>query len=1091
MNPRPLLHHRSLFRRWIWVAALAVLAVGTVRSASSFWTPVGDMSRPGQDLQPVTLADGRVLIVSSNAATEVFDPTTGTFSATGPARFHHGNGTRAIRLLDGRVLVVGGEGALRKAETYDPAAGTFSETAGELLHAHAYHTITLLADGRVLVAGGRSGSADTSEHGVAELFDPAAGTFTLTGSMKCGREIHAAAPLADGRVLVVGGSIRTQPGFGVTTRSAEIYDPATGAFTPTGSMSFSRTSPQAVPLLDGTVLVFGWSGNAAEVYDPASGRFHEVGGTTVAHTGATATRLPDGRVLVTGGSIATGPVTTAISELYWPERRAFTRTAPMAQARQQHAAALLNDGRVLVVGGSFAGSLRSAEVFTLGDETEPLSIPAGPPVPGGRIEGRVLDETTGLPIAGVFVNVTGAAFALGKTNENGEYYTDGGLPAGSYFVTSSNTLGYVDEVYPSLPCAGCDPRVGTPVSLAEDSVRGAIDLRLDRGPQIRGRVTASDTGLGLRSVFVEILNASGRTVSRVLTDTSGDYLNGAGLPPGDYYARTSGTLHPYVNELHRDVPCAFDCDFRTGERITVTALAPAVDFQLEPGSVIQGIITDASSGARLPGITVELYDAAGRRLAGTISNPSVPSYGFRGLADGTYYVRTNNSLGYVNEIFDDVQCILGCSVTSGTARVVVGPATLTTDFALDRDIDDDGDGIFSTVDKNAATGADERGAFSSDFNDVLLGGSTTGTISDRGGWMVEVGDLTSNGVQAKLSGGGALPATIDTCASGSPERTILDAVALSCGAGGSTTAKAVFAAPVIQLRKPLTGAGIVVDLPTAHSATLGSPVSAGSQNIEAIGVRFVDATGATFGSFALDPAESVDASVSPAGAAQVRVIAGTVTFEVRGVVATLRAGQSQAFPPADSSPPVVTPQVTGTLGKGGWYVSDVHVSWSVGDPESAVTSTSGCGPTDVTGDTAGLTLTCSAVSAGGAATASVTIRRDKTGPVVGGLPAPGCRLWPPNHKLVKVATVSAADGLSGLSGAIAVSVTSSEPVGRKPDWVVHLLDDGHAAVFLRAEHRCRRTGRVYKMTAFVSDAAGNGTTATAMCTVPADRHRRK
>ena len=87
-------------------------------------------------------------------------------------------------------------------------------------------------------------------------------------------------------------------------------------------------------------------------------------------------------------------------------------------------------------------------------------------------------------------------------------------------------------------------------------------------------------------------------------------------------------------------------------------------------------------------------------------------------------------------------------------------------------------------------------------------------------------------------------------------------------------------------------------------------------------------------------------------------------------------------PPSDTTPPNITATVTGTLGNNGWYVSDVTVTWTVSDPDSAVTSTSGCDPSGVTSDTAGRTYTCTATSAGGTASASVTIKRDATDPVI-------------------------------------------------------------------------------------------------------------
>lgn len=85
---------------------------------------------------------------------------------------------------------------------------------------------------------------------------------------------------------------------------------------------------------------------------------------------------------------------------------------------------------------------------------------------------------------------------------------------------------------------------------------------------------------------------------------------------------------------------------------------------------------------------------------------------------------------------------------------------------------------------------------------------------------------------------------------------------------------------------------------------------------------------------------------------------------------------------SDVTPPVITPTITGTLGDNGWYTSDVSVTWSVVDDESAIASQTGCGPSSVTADTPGTSFTCTATSAGGSASQSVTITRDATAPTV-------------------------------------------------------------------------------------------------------------
>jgi len=130
-------------------------------------------------------------------------------------------------------------------------------------------------------------------------------------------------------------------------------------------------------------------------------------------------------------------------------------------------------------------------------------------------------------------------------------------------------------------------------------------------------------------------------------------------------------------------------------------------------------------------------------------------------------------------------------------------------------------------------------------------------------------------------------------------------------------------------------------------------------------------------------------------------------------------------PPADSTPPVITPNVSGTLGNNGWYISDVNVSWTVTDPESAISSSSGCDPTTINADTGGTTLTCSATSAGGANSQSVTIMRDATAPTISGSasPAPNGAGW--NNTDVSV-SFSCADNLSGIASCGPNQALSSE-----------------------------------------------------------------
>ena len=132
--------------------------------------------------------------------------------------------------------------------------------------------------------------------------------------------------------------------------------------------------------------------------------------------------------------------------------------------------------------------------------------------------------------------------------------------------------------------------------------------------------------------------------------------------------------------------------------------------------------------------------------------------------------------------------------------------------------------------------------------------------------------------------------------------------------------------------------------------------------------------------------------------------------------------------PSDTTPPVISPNVSGTLGNNDWYTSNVTVSWTVVDNESAISSTSGCGSTTISADTAGTTLTCTATSAGGTNSNSVTIKRDATNPGVScGTPAPSFLL---NQSPANVAA-SVSDATSGPVATSVSGAANTSSVGSK------------------------------------------------------------
>jgi large repetitive protein len=339
----------------------------------------------------------------------------------------------ATLLPNGKVLVAGGVGIitppydygpLSSAEICDPDSMVWTDT-GSLIEARSYHTATLLANGKVLVSGG-DGSAGLSL-GSAELFTPADttpyGAWAPTGSLSTAREDHTATLLADGRVLVVGGTQFNDVDY-VDLTSAEVFDPAAdgglggwsaagnrpgevgfyyhtatllpsgkvlvvggehdwgdytylysdgadlfnpnpadGSWTSTNSLTTPRSSHTATLLPSGKVLVAGgYGGNdesgydyqtTCELYDPATGIWSPTGDLIYPRGGHRATLLPNGKVLVTGGW--GNDVIYSSAELYDPATGVWTETDYMHQGRAGHTATLVPSGKVLAAAGNVYG----------------------------------------------------------------------------------------------------------------------------------------------------------------------------------------------------------------------------------------------------------------------------------------------------------------------------------------------------------------------------------------------------------------------------------------------------------------------------------------------------------------------------------------------------------------------------------------------------------------------------------------------------------------------------------------------------------------------------------------------------------------
>jgi hypothetical protein len=241
-----------------------------------------------------------------------------------------------------------------------PASSASFHQTGSMHIARSGHTATLLENGLVLIAGGGDGSA--------ELYDPGSGTFSVTGPPVTPRLDATATLLADGRVLIAGGLGTTAPAGShlPSLEAAEIFDPGTGTFSPTGNMLSPHWKHTATLLRDGNVLIAGGNGvhfcsvGVVELFDPATGIFSATGDLIspsgrVSHT---ATALDSGKVLIVGGSNGCAPDAAddppwdpLFAELYDPAVGAFAEAGPMSTTRIGHVVIHLRGDDVLILGG--------------------------------------------------------------------------------------------------------------------------------------------------------------------------------------------------------------------------------------------------------------------------------------------------------------------------------------------------------------------------------------------------------------------------------------------------------------------------------------------------------------------------------------------------------------------------------------------------------------------------------------------------------------------------------------------------------------------------------------------------------------------
>ena len=365
-------------RRGCWVPLGSLLIAGILampsRSAktasSGTFALTGNLNVARYNHTATLLPSGEVLVTGgigvngnsmSLASAELYNPKTGKWTVTRSMTAGRTSLTATL-LQNGEVLVVGGSDyqirCYATAELYNPSTGTWTLT-GSMTQPRCLHSATRLPDGRVLVSGGVNSIYDTDTATVSgsEIYNPATGTWTATGSLNVSRASAATLLLDDGEVLTAGGYNNTgssNPNTYLT--SAELYDPSTQVWTNTASMSPGAGLPSPPALLtNGDALI----AIDAQFYTPALATWSATGPLPAIANGPTkAVALANGNVLGTGCQCkSTSKVypcraaSTAVADLYSFSTNTWSQTGSMNYSRFSQTMTLLSNGQVLVAGG--------------------------------------------------------------------------------------------------------------------------------------------------------------------------------------------------------------------------------------------------------------------------------------------------------------------------------------------------------------------------------------------------------------------------------------------------------------------------------------------------------------------------------------------------------------------------------------------------------------------------------------------------------------------------------------------------------------------------------------------------------------------
>ena len=264
---------------------------------------------------------------------------------------------------------------------------------------------------------------------------------------------------------------------------------------------------------------------------------------------------------------------------------------------------------------------------------------------GRSISGRVVRESDGSGISGVSVSASytddhagwRSSQNVNATTDSQGYYALQNLSPRKYVVSTSNSQGYVDEIYNNAAATVA----ATPVEVLADADTTNIDFSLAQGGFITGKVTVdSSTGAGVSQSSVIVYDTNWDEISIRTTDSSGNYRIGA-LKPGNYYVGMSGSslLQSEVSDKYYN-----DSVIRSGA--TPVTVAPNgetsnINFIIPSGGSVSGKVVRSLDQTPISGVMVKAWDNGWKQIKSAITDDS-GNYQITGLAPGKYYVGYND-----------------------------------------------------------------------------------------------------------------------------------------------------------------------------------------------------------------------------------------------------------------------------------------------------------------------------------------------------------------------------------------------------------------------------------------------------------------